>query len=157
MVKGGNFREDLYYRLEVIDLVLPPLRERKEDIPVLTEYFIEKLNKKFNRRIFSLSDDVIYIFMNYFWPGNIRELKHTLEYAFTVCNKTVISRSELPWNLNKFCNTNTPRKRKKNIDEEKEILKALEQSSWKKKLAAQMLGISRQCLYNKLKKYKIEY
>jgi len=95
-VRRGVFREDLYYRLKVVELSLPPLRDRKKDVPLLLSHFIGKLNAKFNKKIISVSDDVMNIFMDYHWPGNIRELEHKLEHAFVHCGKPMITVDDLP-------------------------------------------------------------
>ena len=84
-VKKGEFREDLYYRLKVVEILLPPLRERVEDIPLLVRHIIGRFNRKFDKQIRDVSPDVLEIFMNYPWPGNVRELEHALEYAFIIC------------------------------------------------------------------------
>src|SRR4030066_1967385 len=95
-VKSGKFREDLYYRLKVMELNLPPLRDRQEDIPLLIDHFLKKFNKKFNKNILAISENVKKIFINYPWPGNIRELEHALEHAFILCSQPTITFGHLP-------------------------------------------------------------
>ncbi len=154
-IKQEKFREDLYYRLKVVELSLPPLRERKEDLQLLIKHIIERFNNKLNRDIVDLSKDVYKLFMNYSWPGNIRELEHTIEHAFVVCRKSIITVDNLPkefLNKNIYSNASI----NKLANECERILQALEKTHWKKTQAAKLLGISRGTLYSKLKKCNIE-
>ena len=151
-VRLGQFREDLYYRLKVVEIKLPPLRERIEDILLLSEFFIQKLNKKFNRNITGISSSVQRIFMEYSWPGNIRELAHTVEHAFILCRNSVITVDDLPGDLREP--SFLPGSDK--IENEKEIiLSALERFRWNKTDTARFLGMSRQTIYRKIKEYNI--
>ncbi|MBT3260359.1 MAG: sigma-54-dependent Fis family transcriptional regulator, partial [Deltaproteobacteria bacterium] len=86
-IEQGEFREDLYYRLNVVEICVPPLRERKEDIPFLIDHFVKKFNKNINKDIFGISTDVQKVFMDYSWPGNVREMEHALEHAFILCHQ----------------------------------------------------------------------
>lgn len=95
-VRRGTFRNDLYYRLNVVRLIIPPLRERRDDIPLLVEHFLNKLSHKFNRAITGVSTEAMGLFMRHSWPGNVRELEHTLEHAAILCPSTVISIEHLP-------------------------------------------------------------
>ena len=90
-VARGKFREDLYYRLAVVNVPLPPLRERRDDIPLLLEHFLGKFNRKLGRSIRAVSSDVERAFMEYSWPGNVRELEHALEHAIILCPGTLYS------------------------------------------------------------------
>ena len=92
----GFSREDLYYRLKVLEIALPPLRERREDIPLLINHFLTLFNKTFNKNIEGISEDALRIFMIYPWPGNIRELQHAIEHAFVLCNSPTIALEHLP-------------------------------------------------------------
>lgn len=148
-VKLGNFREDLYYRLKVAVLGIPPLRDRREDIPLLVDYFKEKLNKTLNKNIKGLSADVQKIFMNYKWPGNIRELQHTLEYAFVLCNDSIITTDNIPSDFEGIIIDELQLKRKSDRDE---IVQALEKSGWNKAKAARLLGIHQTTIYEMIKK-----
>ncbi len=154
-VQQGEFREDLYYRLAVVKLDLPPLRDRCEDIPLLVEYFIKVFNKKFNKKIKSISNDVLRIFMNYTWPGNIRELQNKLEYAFIVCQQSIITIDDLPPDF-KIFNIPVPSflEEKKSIARHA-IVEALEKTGWNKTKAARFLGISRNAIYQKMLKLNI--
>ena len=95
-IKRGEFRQDLYYRLKVVEISLPPLRERRDDIPLLITHFLKKFNNKLHKNITNISADVQNLFMNYQWPGNIRELEHSLEHAFIVCHQAIIAMEHLP-------------------------------------------------------------
>ena len=95
-MSGKTFREDLFYRLNIVKIELPPLRRRKEDIPLLSDYFLKKMIIKTGKNISSISDDVIRFFMSYDFPGNIRELENLLEHAFVLCRGTEISVEHLP-------------------------------------------------------------
>ncbi len=148
-IKLGRFREDFYYRLKVVELDLPPLRNRREDIPLLVQHFLKKFNKKFNKKITAISDDVSKIFLDYFWPGNVRELEHVLEHAFILCRQSTIGVDHLPAELKTF------HFRDENADDCRAVLQALEKTHWNRTEAARLLGISRQSLYRKIKSCRI--
>lgn len=152
-VSRGEFRADLYYRLKVVEIDLPPLRERREDIPLLTDHFIKKLNAKLNRDIVSVSTDVLKIFMEYDWPGNIRELEHVLEHAFIHCRISTITVNDLP--REEFIRTKSSLFRYEGTEERKALLEGLQKTHWNKTKAADILGISRRTIYRKIKEYKI--
>jgi PAS domain S-box-containing protein len=156
MVKEGDFREDLYYRLKVVEVALPPLRERKDDIPLMVDHFLKKLNNKFNKNIEAVSDDVLNIFMNYDWPGNVRELEHALEHAAIICRQNTITADHLPKNTT-IINTDTtsPLKEKEALSEQETIIMALKRSGWNKSKAARLLGINVRTIYRKIEKYNI--
>jgi two-component system response regulator HydG len=155
-VRQGTFREDLYYRLKVIQVELPPLRERREDIPLLVEHFVEKMNASMGKQVQEVSEEVLMAFAGYTWPGNIRELEHVMEFAFARCHQPVISFSHLPADLKAAAETgkteNFPA-----VDEEEVILQSLEKTSGNKAKAARLLGIDRKTLYRKMAKFGIEY
>lgn len=151
-VSAGNFREDLYYRLRVIEINLPPLRERREDIPLLVKHFMKKLLKRHKKDAKYISDDVMGIFMNYLWPGNIRELENTIEHAIVLCNEDVIKVKHLPNELNE---TYIWKKEKENYLEKQDILKALHDAGGNKAKASRILGISRPTLYKKIEEFNI--
>lgn len=156
MVRNGEFREDLFYRLNVIELSLPPLRERKGDIPLLVDYFIDKLSVKMGRPKISLSMDAMQRLMDHSWPGNVRELEHTLEYCLAMSGGGVIAVSNLPADLRAQPQAVSELKNEPASDEKTDIIDALEAEGWKKAKAARRLNISRQTLYEKLKKYGIQ-
>lgn len=156
LVKAGKFREDLYYRLRVVEIMLPPLRERREDIPLLVDYFCQKFNENFKKYIDGLAEEVLEKFMNYPWPGNVRELKHVLEYAFILCSGRRIEIIHLPPELRENNTPRVPLKFSPDTDKELEmILSSLEKAAWNKAKAARILGISRCTLHRKINKYKI--
>lgn len=154
MVQEKQFREDLYYRLDVVSIKLPPLRERLQDVSLLITTFIEDLNKKEQRDVKNISADALQHLINYKWPGNIRELYHVIEYGFAVGKGTILRKANLPEKIRKkpdiVDNPAPP------VQSEKEmILRALEQTNFRKGKAAALLGISPNTLYRKRKKYDI--
>ena len=155
-VKNGNFREDLYYRLNVIPINLPALRERKNDVPLLTNFFLKNYTKEQNKKIDGIDPETMRLLLDYNWPGNIRELENTIEYAVTLSKTDRIFISDLPNHI--FENLNARNTKKTNIltaNEENLIRQVLDDCNWNKTVAASKLGISRSTLYEKLKKYKI--
>lgn len=154
-VRYKKFREDLYHRLKVVELAIPPLRERREDIPLLIDHFIQMFNKRLNKNIKSVSADVQKIFMDYKWPGNIRELQHALEYAFVVCNKPFITVGNLPSEIGIKSTASSQSKEKKEHNEIGSIVNALNKTGWNKAKAARLLGMGRTTLYMKIKEYHI--
>ncbi|NOR65655.1 MAG: response regulator [Candidatus Scalindua sp.] len=155
-IAKGEFREDLYYRLNVVEICVPPLRERKEDIPSLIGYFVKKFNKKINKNILSISSDVQKVFMDYSWPGNVRELEHALEHAFILCHQKTITLKHLPPVFENFSTAKAHFFKNMGVDEKQVIVQALEKSAGNKTMAARLLGISRRNIYRKIKDYKIE-
>lgn len=160
MVEDGTFREDLYYRLNIIPIELPPLRKRKEDIPALSEHYIAYYNQKLNKHIRGLSAEVMQTLMNYDWPGNVRELKNIMEYLSNIVEGEEVQLSDLPdhivlrsakgydtWSLDKIME-----------EYEKRVLSNMikdEFSVEDKEKLADTLQISRATLYRKLKKYNL--
>jgi two-component system, NtrC family, response regulator HydG len=154
-VRLGEFREDLLYRLKVVEVALPPLRDRREDIPLLVEHFLKEFNRKMKREIVGISSEVEGIFMEYSWPGNIRELEHALEHAFVVCAQDTITSSHLPSELKNAAHTGVSYARGIHAVESQAILQALEKTAGNKKRAARLLGIDRKTLYRHIAKGKI--
>ncbi len=154
MVRSGSFREDLYYRLNVVQLALPPLRDRREDMPAMVDHFLNRFNKKLNKNITAISEDVQRMFMCYSWPGNIRELQNTLEFAIVLCHNSTITINDLP---PEFIDRNkaVPNSIDKNEDERRAIIHALKETGWNKAKAARLLGIDRKTIYTKITKYNI--
>nr|QIV52800.1 sigma-54-dependent Fis family transcriptional regulator [uncultured bacterium] len=155
MVKSGEFREDLYYRLKVVGLNLPPLRERREDIPILTEHFCNRFNKRHSKKIEDISGDVLALFMEYEWYGNVRELEHAIEHAFVLCQGQTITVQHLPSELKNFSKAGTKIRQRIFLDEPEKIAQILRDTDWNKAKAARILGISRPTLYQKIKEYGI--
>ncbi|MGB9720321.1 MAG: sigma-54-dependent transcriptional regulator [bacterium] len=155
MVKKGTFREDLYYRLNVITIEIPPLHERKEDVPLLSEYFLNKFNIENKKDISGISPDALELLITYDWPGNVRELQNVIEHAVVVSKGKEISKKDLPKNLiDRFSISKFVTKDLRLETVEKEhILNVLKICDWNIKKAAQVLGINRVTLYNKMEKY----
>jgi len=157
-VKHGRFREDLMYRLRVVPIFIPPLRERREDINLLLWHFIQQHNAKGLRKIDKIEPQAMRILLDYRWPGNIRELQNVLEYAFVVGRGPSLKLSELP---PEFREQNRKPKKEDHLpsipgDKEPDAIRqALEQCDGKMGLAAEMLGLSRATFWRKRKKYGI--
>lgn len=147
LVRQGQFREDLYYRLNVVKLHLPPLRERREDIPLLVDYFIDKYSKKYSKRIKGISSEAMKLLLSYSFPGNIRELENIIEHALITCKGSLIKPEDLSldMDLNRI-----------HVMEERERIKrVLEQVGGNRSLAAKILGMHRTTLWRKLKELGI--
>jgi transcriptional regulator with PAS, ATPase and Fis domain len=158
-IRKGEFREDLYYRLKVVKIAVPPLRERKEDIPLLVDHFLGKFNEKFGREITAVSDDVLEVFMAYHWPGNVRELEHAVEHAFILCRQKIVILAHLPSELNDSNGAGEKRGPSSQPfsgnNDRNTILSALEKAAWNKAKAARILGISRRTIFRKIKEYQM--
>jgi PAS domain S-box-containing protein len=154
-VRLGEFREDLYYRLKVVQIDLPPLRERREDIPLLVDYFCDSFNKTYKKNIKKVSDEVLANFMRYPWPGNVRELEHAIEHAFVLCHGQTIDLDHLSSEISNYHKSNSPHTEQNADDESGLILSALEKTGWNKARAARLLGLSRQTIYRKIVKYNL--
>ena len=153
-VENGNFREDLYYRLNVIPINIPPLRVRKNDISLLVEHFLKKLNSRGNKKIKEVSSKAMNILMCYGWPGNVRELENIIEHAFILTKDAFISEQSLPLDIYASCKQNTKISSFQE-NERKFLTRVLEEYRWNKLQVAKKLNISRSTLYAKLKKYNI--
>ncbi|MCB9480987.1 MAG: sigma 54-interacting transcriptional regulator [Desulfobacteraceae bacterium] len=151
-VENNEFREDLYYRLNVVNIELPPLRERKDDIIPLFEHFKTEFNSKMGKRIKFISNEAVEILYNYNWPGNIREFKHSIEHAFVLCQGDIITPEYLPRDII----TNSIKDTNNDLNEKRLILETLKKTNWNKAKASRILGISRQTLYRKMKKFILE-
>jgi two-component system response regulator HydG len=155
-VKSGEFREDLFYRLNVIPIHLPPLRERRNDIPLLARHFSGYFADEQQKSTLRFSPEAMRQLLDYDWPGNVRELENSIEHAIVISKGKYIEVSDLPIAV-KHSETNTKTGSDRTIMEnERKLLKeVLEECGWNKKEAAKRLGISRSTLYDKLKKYQI--
>ncbi|MGA9263891.1 MAG: sigma 54-interacting transcriptional regulator [Desulfobacterales bacterium] len=163
-VREGAFRDDLYYRLKVFPIQLPPLNQRRDDIPLLVGHFIQKHNKKTAKQIMGVSQATLRIFMDYNWPGNVRELENAIEHAFVVCNREQIEPYDLPVELRHVryrqlnkeeTNRSVSRPyRRVKIDKE-ELLEILNESDWNKAEVARRIGISRTAVWKYMKKWAI--
>jgi len=164
MVKKGLFRDDLYYRINVVKLVLPPLRNRKEDIPLLIEKFVNKYSKLSGKEIHGLSPEAMSTLMVYNFPGNIRELENIIEYATVVCKNSLIRIKNLPENLlrtldskNKSINKETSEKVFSIETIEKDIiLETLRKNNWSRKATAKQMGIHPSTLWRKIKRLNLK-
>ncbi|KMP11706.1 hypothetical protein UR09_01975 [Candidatus Nitromaritima sp. SCGC AAA799-A02] len=166
-VSEGEFREDLYYRLNVVSLPLPPLRERREDIPMLAEHFLKLYNKKFEKNIESISAEAMDLLLNYSWPGNIRELENVIQRGIVLACKNILERQDLmdvypplaePGTADMLGSSGRLQDKVEAVvcaAEKRLILEALREENWKRQETADRLGISRKSLHNKMKKYGI--
>jgi two-component system response regulator HydG len=156
-IRTGEFREDLYYRLNVIEINLPPLRERYEDIPLLINHFCEVFQKSYEKNISGVSDEVMQAFMNHAWPGNVRELEHAIERAFVLCRDQTIQLEHIPSDIRDYtpAHINKRLPEDSNNDDPEAIRQALEKTDWNISKAARLLGISRWTLYRRFQKYNI--
>jgi DNA-binding NtrC family response regulator len=167
-VESGRFRKDLFYRINVIRIHIPPLRERREDIPLLVEYFLEKILEKFNKGKRVFSEEAMYAFMNYDWPGNIRELQNIIERAVALSKSEIINVNELPLPVpvEEFAALSRnllDDERKKSFivttlaeQEKNAIIEALNKYGGNQTKVSQVLGISTTTLWRKIKKYRIK-
>jgi PAS domain S-box-containing protein len=157
-VRQGEFREDLYYRLKVMEITLPPLSDRFEDLPLLIDHFCDGFNKRFKKNIEGISGEVLSRFMNYGWPGNVRELEHVLEHAFVLCTGPVITMEHLPAEMKSSAAMDggpDRAKSKKCGYDAQEILDALKKARWNKSKAALLLRVDRRTIHRKIKKYNL--
>ncbi len=162
-VREGSFREDLYYRLNVVLINLPPLRERKDDIPLLVEHFLHRYRSESRGRIKYLPPKNLDLLMRYSWPGNVRELENVIERALVMAKADTILAQDLPLEIQKISNLSYPtlpstrRSLKERVGElEKELMtNALEEAHWVQTKAAELLGISRRIIKYKMEKYGI--
>lgn len=162
LVNLRKFREDLYYRLNVVPIFIPPLRERREDIPLLIEHFLNKFNKKYRKRV-SLPKDVLKTLINYDWPGNVRELENTMERLVVMSTGGNITASDLPLNIRE-----QSIKRRYTVQvktalpstieeiEKTKIIDAMQKTGWIQAKAARLLGITPRQIGYKIKKYNIQ-
>lgn len=162
-IKAGVFREDLYYRLCIVPVTMPPLRERKEDIPLLVSHFLAKcsLKSQNSRKIIEVSPIALSALMDYDWPGNIRELENAIEHAFIRCKSNIIDRESLPLAVYTFQSQNVKSHGERMTgpnraeSDKKNIKELLDKFNWNKATVARHLGIGRTTLWRKLKKYDL--
>lgn len=158
LIAQNKFRKDLYYRLNIISIEIPPLRERKEDIPLLITDFIRKHSRHLSKKVEGISDAALQILMDYNWPGNIRELENVIERAIILCKGNTVNPEDLPEFLHypKTENGNGNGLKLKDALQNPEkdlIIKALDAVEWNRNKAASSLGINRTTLYKKMQKY----
>ena len=170
-VRREQFREDLYFRLRVVDIILPPLRERKEDIALLSQHFLTFFDNKMKRGVTGFSDSVMELLLNHSWPGNIRELEHVIERAYVLCVGDTITTDHLPGELMTAEAPRQPIHEPAPIqpatvqpispvmdseDEVERIIDALRRTAGNKAKAARLLGVDRSTLYRKISGYNID-
>jgi PAS domain S-box-containing protein len=157
MIAAGQFREDLYFRINVVGLRLPPLKERKEDIPLLVDHFIERFNTLTGKQMVGLSPDALAALTLYDWPGNVRELENAIEHAFVLCLDGMIRLAHLPEQIQ-------PRKEPLQLPtetslkaiEKQAIIRALNNNNWRKMATARELGVDKNTLRRKILRYDIQ-
>lgn len=154
LVSQGKFREDLYYRLNVVRIEVPPLRDRREDIPALVNHFIGKFNLAHSKRVKGVSAEALEVLMNHNYPGNVRELENIVERAVIVCRGAYIKKEDLPEEVRRV--DKFPVNETAGDSEAQIIMRALREAKGNKSLAAKMLGIHRTTLWRKIKEYGIE-
>jgi PAS domain S-box-containing protein len=157
LVEDGKFREDLYFRINVIRLCIPPLAERKEDIPLLVDYFIERLNHEKGKRIMGIDQEAVTALMLHDWPGNVRELENALEHAAVLCREDLIRLRDLPAHLIPANGSVIlPKGLSLQEIEEHAILQALRRNNWKRVQTARELGIDKNSLRRKILRFGIK-
>jgi two-component system response regulator HydG len=154
-VELRNFRADLYYRLNVVQIKLPPLRERKDDIPLLVTHFIDKFSQREKKCVSSVAPEVMRCFLEYHWPGNLRELENVIERAVVLTREEVISMRDIPEEIKFGPKNNIPEQSLKSLREHEieTIIKTLNACNGNKSKAARILGITRKALYSRLREY----
>jgi DNA-binding NtrC family response regulator len=166
-VQGGTFRQDLYYRLNVIPMEVPPLRERISDIPLLVNHFLAQFNKSKKRQIQGIDHEALNLMTKYHWPGNVRELENIIERIIILTNNETIRVSDLPEKIQTYSQTETPftfqiPEEGISLDhavvefEKKLILQALNRTGWIKNKAAQLLNLNRTTLIEKIKRQNLQ-
>lgn len=161
LVQEGTFREDLYYRLKVFPIILPPLRSRKDDIPLLISHFIQLMNVKTGKKVVDTSREVMRTLMDYSWPGNVRELENAIEHAFVLCKSDRIELKDLPIEIRQSVNyISQPKqkpetkKRGNNISKE-ELVALLKECNWNKAEVGRRVGVSRTAIWKYMRKFDI--
>jgi transcriptional regulator with PAS, ATPase and Fis domain len=153
LLKEGKFREDLYYRLNVFTIFIPPLRERRDDIPILAYYFMNKFNAAMNRNIKNISNEAMDFLVNYSWPGNVRELENAIERALVVGRGDSIKIEDLPFHVTPNNRLDDEGDKSLESVEKRHIMNVLELNNWNISKSAEALQIDRVTLYNKINKY----
>ncbi len=160
LVEQGSFRKDFYYRINVIPIHIPPLRKRPEDIPILAEYFLQRVTLKSGKDINGIDDKAMRLLTTYSWPGNVRELKSAFEYAVVSCQGSIIEPAHFPPKLFQGKHP-APNPKPKAIDlnvvKKKQLLTALKQANGNQSEAARILGISRVTVWNRMKRFNIDF
>lgn len=155
-IEKGDFREDLYHRINEFTIRIPDLKERQEDLLLFADSFLDQSNSELQKDIIGFDAETIRIFQSYSWPGNLRQMKNAIKYATLLATGSYITRKELPEELTEVQPVSSNIQLKSEAHESELIIKALQKAGNNKTKAAQLLGIDRKTLYNKLKAYHIE-
>ena len=153
LVKAGKFREDLYYRLNVFSIIVPPLRERRQDVPLLAHFFLNRFSTSMNKPIKNISKEALDFLVKYDWPGNVRELENAIERAVVVGKENSIKVDDLPFHVSSNHFEDDSNGKSLSVIEKKHILKVLCENNWNISKSAHILEIDRVTLYNKINKY----
>ena len=161
LVQEGSFREDLFYRLSVVDIFIPPLRERKEDIPTMIGYFLQEMNKRLKKNVEGVSDEAMTILMAYAWPGNVRELRNSLERAVVLSGHSVLQPEDFPLAYEHYRKIEAGHLDDETITlqemERRYLLKVMKKYNYNQKIVARKLGIGYTTLWRKLKLSEKDY
>ncbi len=164
LIQKGVFREDLFFRINVIPITIPPLRERAEDISILAESFFQRMKLKSGKDIEGISNEAMEVLVKYSWPGNVRELKSVFEYAFVTCHESMINPDHLPPTIlmeqpqsEMAIKMNNNKPKDPHEMKKKELIWALEQSQGNQSKAAEILGVSRVTVWHWMKKYEVKF
>ncbi|MCL5020107.1 MAG: sigma-54 dependent transcriptional regulator [Bacteroidetes bacterium] len=156
VVREGGFRQDLFYRISVFTITVPPLRERKDDIPLLIAYFLKKINKDTGKNVTRVTEEVMMTLQEHEWVGNVRELENVLMQAVVLARGEVLGRESIIFRDRSVAAADSkPHELSLEATEMEHIRYVLEETNWDKSAAARLLNISRQTLYNKIKAYKL--
>ncbi len=149
-IRRGEFREDLYYRLKVVEIMLPPLRDRLDDIPLLADHFCSLFGNKFRKEIQGVSDEALRALMYYRWPGNVREFMHAIEHGCLLSRGEVVTLADLPPEIREQEMTRAPKQQCKARLTRESIIDALNKTDWNKAKAGRILGVARQTIHRKI-------
>jgi DNA-binding NtrC family response regulator len=153
LVKEGKFREDLYYRLNVFTIFVPPLRERRSDIPLIANYYLKKFSAIMHKPVTEISPEAMDLLIRYNWPGNVRELRNAIERAMVLAKPPAIRPEDLPI---RPCDEIEPEDETLEAVERAHILKILNRTNWNISRSARILGIDRVTLYHKIERYNLK-
>jgi transcriptional regulator with PAS, ATPase and Fis domain len=161
LIAQGIFREDLFFRINVIPIHLPPLRERMGDIPLLSAAFFHKISLKSRKPIKGINNDAMACLMDYPWPGNVRELKSAFEYAFVTCQESMIGPNHLPPDIYNHGKKSVAKAGRKMFNREEikriELIEALEETEGNQSQAAKLLGVTRVTVWNRMRRFGVQY
>jgi transcriptional regulator with PAS, ATPase and Fis domain len=152
-IRRGEFREDLYYRLKVVEIMLPPLRDRLDDLPLLADHFLSLFSKKFRKTIQGFSDEAMRALMHHRWPGNVRELMHAIEHACLLSRGEVITLADLPPEVREPEIIHAPKRKYRAQLTPETIMDALNRTDWNKAKAGRLLGVARQTIHRKIEEF----